>query len=118
MVKSICNTNVLFAGSRQDQDKQTYENYYMAVFNAFDYAVYEQFDYKRIVRLHSYNIANDKAFAISGIQSYALLKSPQLTHPRIDKSEIKNIILGGGQNFLSPERRFDAVIVYSPELFD
>lgn len=84
----------------------------------FDYAVYEQFDYRRIVRLHSYNIANDKAFAISGIQSYTLLKSPQLTHPRINKSEIKNIILGGGQNFLSPERRFDAVIVYSPELFD
>lgn len=83
----------------------------------FDYAVYEQFDYKRIVRLHSYNIANDKAFAISGVQSYALLESPQLAHPRIDKSEIKNIILGGGQNFLSPERRFDAVIVYSQELF-
>lgn len=84
----------------------------------FDYAVYEQFDYKRIVRLHSYNIANDKAFAISGVQSHALLKSPQLAHPRIGKSEIKNIILGGGQNFLSPERRFDAIIVYSPELFD
>ena len=84
----------------------------------FDYAVYEQFDYKRIVRLHSYNIANDKAFAISGIQSHALLRSPQLAHPRIGKREIKNIILGGGQNFLSPERRFDAVIVYSPELFD
>lgn len=84
----------------------------------FNYAVYEQFDYKRIVRLHSYNIANDKAFAISGIQSYNLLKSPQLTHPRINKNEIRNIILGGGQNYLSPERRFDAVIVYSPELFD
>ena len=84
----------------------------------FYYAVYGQFDYKRIVRLHSYNIANDKAFAISGIQSYQLLKSPYLAHPRINKSEIKNIILGGGQNFLSPERRFDAVIVYSPELFD
>lgn len=84
----------------------------------FDYAVYEQFDYRRIVRLHSYNIANDKAFAISGVQSYALLKSPQLAHPRIGKKEIKNIILGGGQNFLSPERRFDAVVVYSPDLFD
>lgn len=84
----------------------------------FDYAVYAQFDYRRIVRLHSYNIANDKAFAISGVQSYALLQSPQLAHPRIDKKEIKNIILGGGQNFLSPERRFDAVVVYSPDLFD
>lgn len=84
----------------------------------FDYAVYERFDYKRIVRLHSYNIANDKAFAISGMQSHQFLKGPQLTHPRISKSDIKNIILGGGQNLLSPERRFDAVIVNSPDIFD
>lgn len=84
----------------------------------FDYAVYGQFDYKRIVRLHSYNIANDKAFAISGVQSHALMASPQLAHPRVGKGEIKNIILGGGQRFLSPERRFDAVIVCSLGLFD
>ena len=31
--------------------------------------------------------------------------------------KIKNIILGGGQNLLSPERRFDAIIVNSPDLF-
>ena len=42
----------------------------------------------------------------------------ELTHPRINKNEIKNIILGGGQNLLSPERRFDAVIVNSPDLFE
>jgi len=40
-----------------------------------------------------------------------------LTNPRITKQEIKNIILGGGQNLLSPERRFDAIIFNSPELF-
>ncbi len=32
--------------------------------------VYSQFDYRRIVRLHSYNIANDKAYALSGTQTY------------------------------------------------
>lgn len=84
----------------------------------FEYCVYNQFDYKRIVRLHSYNLSNDKAFAISGIQSHKFLKGPELTHPRISKYEIKKIILGGGQNMLSPERRFDAVIVNSPDLFD
>lgn len=84
----------------------------------FDYAVFGQFEYMRLVRLHSYNIANDKAFAISGVQSYQLLRCGELAHPRIGKDEIKNIILGGGQNFLSPERRFDAVIVNSPELFE
>ena len=41
----------------------------------------------------------------------------ELKNPRITKNEIKNIILGGGQNLLSPERRFDAIIYNSPELF-
>ncbi len=84
----------------------------------FEYSVYGQFDYKRIVRLHSYNIANDKAFSASGIQTWPIMKSKELSHPRICKWEIKNIILGGGQTLLSPERRFDAVIVNSPDLFD
>ncbi|WP_300935370.1 HindVP family restriction endonuclease [uncultured Muribaculum sp.] len=80
--------------------------------------IYGQFDYRRIVRLHSYNIANDKAYALSGTQTYEYLKCAELEHPRISKYEIKNIILGGGQNLLSPERRFDAVIVNSPDLFE
>jgi hypothetical protein len=41
----------------------------------------------------------------------------ELTKPRIKKKEIRKIILGGGQNLLSPERRFDAIIYNSPELF-
>lgn len=83
----------------------------------FEYCVYGQFDYMRIVRLHSYNHNNDKAFAVSGAQTHKFLESNELTHPRISKFEIKNIILGGGQNLLSQERRFDAVIVNSPDLF-
>ncbi|MBQ9555564.1 MAG: HindVP family restriction endonuclease, partial [Muribaculaceae bacterium] len=31
--------------------------------------------------------------------------------------DIRNIILGGGQDLLSPERRFDAVLVNSPDIF-
>lgn len=84
----------------------------------FDYSIYGQFDYVRIIKNHSYNYANDKAFAINGKRSHSLLSCDELTHPRIRKSEIRNIILGGGQNLLSPERRFDAVIVNSPDLFD
>ena len=75
------------------------------------------FDYVGIIKDHSYGNANDKAFAISGIQTHKFLASPELTHPRIKKNEIKKIILGGGQNMLSPERRFDAVLFYSPEIF-
>lgn len=84
----------------------------------FDYTVYSQFDYVRIIKLHSYNYANDKAFALSGRKTYRFLNCPILTQPRIHKNEIRNIILGGGQNLLSPERRFDAVLVNSPDIFD
>ena len=83
-----------------------------------DFVDYDRFDYVRIVKDHSYGNANDKAFAISGKSSWRFMHCDQLIHPRVQKSEIKNIILGGGQNLLSPERRFDAVIVNSPDLFE
>lgn len=82
-----------------------------------DFVDYDTFDYVRIIKAHSYQNANDKAFSVPGTSSYRFLKSEELLHPRIKKQEIKNIILGGGQNLLSPERRFDAVIVNSPGLF-
>lgn len=84
----------------------------------FEYVTYGQFDYVTIIKNYSYGNANDKAFALSGNASYPLLACKELAHPRIRKGEIKNIILGGGQNYLSPERRFDAVLVNSPELFE
>lgn len=83
-----------------------------------DYVTYDTFDYKRIIRLQSYNLANDKAFAMPGGKSRVFLKSDIVVKPRITKYEIKNIILGGGQDLLSPERRFDAVLVNSPDIFD
>lgn len=83
-----------------------------------DFVTYDTFDYKRIIRLQSYNLANDKAFALPGTKSHAFLAGPEITKPRISKFEIKNIILGGGQDLLSPERRFDAVLVNSPDIFE
>ena len=83
-----------------------------------DYVTYDMFDYKRIIRLQSYNLTNDKAFALPGTKSHELLKGDELVKPRVSKYEIKNIILGGGQDLLSPERRFDAVLVNSPDLFE
>lgn len=83
-----------------------------------DYVTYDTFDYKRIIRLQSYNLANDKAFALPGTKAHTFLKGPELVCPRISKREIKNIILGGGQDLLSPERRFDAVLVNSPDIFE
>lgn len=83
----------------------------------FEYVTYGQFDYVEIVKKYAYETNTDKAFALPGTSSHVFLACDELTHPRISKREIKKIILGGGQNFLSPERRFDAVLVNSPELF-
>ena len=84
----------------------------------FEFVSYGKFDYVEIIKNHSYSTANDKAFSVPGNRSWEFLHCDELTHPRIKKNEIKNIILGGGQNLLSPERRFDAVIVNSPDLFE
>ncbi|MBI4949289.1 MAG: HindVP family restriction endonuclease [Deltaproteobacteria bacterium] len=60
----------------------------------------------------------DKEFAISGNKTYTYMKCDRLTKPIIQKNQVKKIILGGGQKFLSPERRFDAIIFFSNDLFD
>jgi type II restriction enzyme len=74
-------------------------------------------DYKGIIDKLSYNTKNDKAFASAGNVTNPYMSCENLTSPRIKKEEIKKIILGGGQNLLSPERRFDAIIFNSPGLF-
>lgn len=84
----------------------------------YDFSVSGSFNHGRIIDNLSYNTKNDKAFAVSGRVTHAYMKSDSLRQPRIQKQEIKRIILGGGQNLLSPERRFDAIIYNSPDLFD
>lgn len=83
----------------------------------FDFSKKGQIHHHKIIDELSYNTKNDKAFAVSGRIVHRYMTCPELTKPRIEKQEIKNIILGGGQNLLSPERRFDAIIFNSPELF-
>lgn len=75
------------------------------------------FNASYIIDKLSFNTKNDKAFAVNGHVTFPLLQCKELSNPRITKGEIKNIILGGGQNLLSPERRFDAIIYNSPDLF-
>lgn len=66
----------------------------------------------------TYENQNDKEFAISGTKSRGLMACDRLIKPAISKNEIKNIVLGGGQKFLSPERRFDAILYFSTDLFE
>lgn len=61
---------------------------------------------------------NDKEFSISGTRSRELMACARLVRPLIVRDEIQNIILGGGQKFLSPERRFDAILYFSTDLFE
>ena len=83
----------------------------------WDFSLYGRFNYTDIVNSLAYTFKTDKAFAISGKQTNPMMKCPFLENPRISKYEIKNIILGDGQKFLRPERRFDAYLVSHPELF-
>ena len=82
-----------------------------------DYCENGRFDGEKIIDGLSYNLKNDKAFASNGQRTHPVMTCSELTKPRITKNEIKKIILGGGQNLLSPERRFDAIIYNSPDLF-
>jgi hypothetical protein len=84
----------------------------------YDFSKTGQFYPKQIIDDYSYNTLNDRAFAASGIITHSFMQCSELTKPRIKNIEIKNIILGGGQNLLSPERRFDAIIYNTPELFE
>lgn len=84
----------------------------------YDFGQNGQINYKKIIDELSYNTKNDKAFAVSGRVTQPYMKCDELTNPRITKNQIKEIIFGGGQNLLSPERRFDAIIFNSSELFD
>lgn len=83
-----------------------------------DYAEDGQFDRERIIGAMLYGPKNDKAFASNGAKTHPVMTCAELSCPRITRSEIKQIILGGGQNLLSPERRFDAIIFNSPDLFE
>jgi HindVP restriction endonuclease len=66
----------------------------------------------------TYDNQNDKEFAISGTKSHSLMTCERLTKPIINKDEVKQIILGGGHKYLSPERRFDAILYFSTDLFE
>jgi HindVP restriction endonuclease len=84
----------------------------------YDFSLSGQINHRIVIDELSYDTKNDKAFAVNGRVTYPYMRGNILTQPRISREQIKEIILGGGQNLLSPERRFDAIIFNSPDLFD
>ncbi len=83
-----------------------------------DYAQDGKINHTQIIDELSHATRNDKAFSVPGRITHRFMTSEELTCPRIKKEELKNIVLGGGQNLLSPERRLDAVILRTPGIFD
>jgi len=84
----------------------------------YDFALKGKIDHKKIIDGMSFNTRNDKAFAVNGMVTQPLMASPELLMPRVKREEIKNIIRGGGERLLSPERRLDAAILNTHGLFD
>ena len=84
----------------------------------YDFAQTGKINHEATIDEMSLNTKNDKAFALSGTRTHKYMNSQALTNPRIKKDEIKHIILGNGERLLSPERRFDAIIFNTPNLFD
>jgi hypothetical protein len=84
----------------------------------YEFATKGKIPYQLIIDTLTFNTKNDKAFALSGLNTQPYMICDELIKPRITKEEIGNIILGGGQNYLSPERRFDGIILSNPEIFD
>lgn len=82
-----------------------------------DFVNYGSFNHEKITNQLLYGTRNDKAFAISGNRTNKFMRCKNLEKPRVKKSSLKKIILNGGQNFLSPERRLDAIIYNTPNLF-
>lgn len=84
----------------------------------YQFAVEGKIDHQHIIDTYTYGTKNDKAFAIGGMKTREYMRSPQLLNPRITRPEIKDIILGGGEKLLSPERRFDGIVQNTIDLFE
>lgn len=83
-----------------------------------DFSRTGKINYRHVIDAMSYNTMNDKAFAVNGKVTQPFMASPELTKPRLKKDILKDVILGGGENYLSPERRLDAAILSTPDLFE
>jgi len=83
----------------------------------YDFASTGTIDHKRIIDTITYNTRNDKAFACGGQVTHVYMRSKELVKPRVKREAVKEMILGGGEKYLSPERRLDAAIVSTPGLF-
>ena len=70
-------------------------------------------NYNKIYRDISLGKQTDKSFALSGTRTIKYMDHPRLRKPYFSSDILPALILNGGENRLSPERRFDATVFYT-----
>lgn len=64
----------------------------------------------------TYGNQTDKAGAFAGNVTLDYLRGEALTHPRIHRSKVKDVITGRGLDYLAPERRLDAAMYFNAKM--
>ncbi|MGG4610763.1 HindVP family restriction endonuclease [Providencia sp. Me31A] len=73
----------------------------------------------RIYTDMNFGYQSDKEFSLNGKVTRTYMDHPRRSKPKLPPSILKEIILNGGQNKLSPERRFDQSVYYTAaHIFD
>lgn len=83
----------------------------------YDFSIKGKINNQYVIDNLTYNTKNDKAFACGGTTTHPYMECPELTKPRVKKVALRNIILDGGEKYLSPERRLDAAILSTTDIF-
>lgn len=69
------------------------------------------FSYLGIYKAMPLGHQTDKSFALGGRKSIRYLRHPRLSKPLLPRSVLRDLVLGGGEHQLKPERRFDAAVL-------
>ncbi len=69
------------------------------------------YNYESIYKGMALGSQTDKAFSLNGSKSIRYLAHPHLRQPRLPRNVLSDLITGGGELELRPERRFDAAVV-------
>lgn len=76
----------------------------------WDYSTAGQLTMSEVIKQIAYGNQQDKAGAFSGKVMLDYMQGPELVNPRVTRSELPQIILNGGEEYLNPERRLDATL--------
>lgn len=61
----------------------------------------------------TFNQQSDKEFSLSGKITSKYMNHPRMHKPAVDRDVVKKLILDKGEQYLSPERRFDQTIYFT-----